>query len=1217
MDNPETQGLRLLALDGGGIRGLSMLIILEHLMYKLKVEENLPAVPHPCDYFDLIGGTSTGGLIALMLGRLRMSVEDAVNAYGQLAKEVFSDVKPLGSDGRFKASKLEKAIKQIVRTRSASQNPEEKLEDTRNNACKMFVCTTTAVNMSLPVLLRTYNTPDHPAMDCTIWQAGRATSAVPTFFKQVKIGRPGMEEAYLDGGMGHNNPTAALLLEAKVLFPDKQIACIISLGTGQPHTINIPKPSLLNRFIPLDVVKAIQKIAMDCEKEHQSLAHHFDGVTKLYFRFNVEQGMQDIQLNQWEKLGDVMANTRQYIQSQPVVKQLADAVTSLSEKIGRVSTTSLATAAAHDGVKQSEAALALVRCPPSSQIFQGRQDILAKMTEYFSKDIGTRHIYVLHGLGGSGKTQISLKFLDTANHEATPRFTKQFFINASSLQTLDTAFKNIAIAHKIGNSLQDALSWLITQIEEWMLLFDNADDTNINLFPFFPRCTHGNIIITSRNPQLTVHGPTSHSKVGDMDEIDAIDLLLLRAAKEYSAETAKKALEIVKAGAYISKIDCFHQYLSIYQQHRARLLQECPEQSHDDYKWTVYTTWQISFEKLSPLAAEFLQMCSLLHYKNITEDIFKQAAAWRAEDKEDAQTMQEARTFLQNFLSVSGTWDLLSFMQILAEIKGYSLLDNHVGGTFSIHPLVHLWCQTTLKDEPKARECMTDILGMSVRLTDDRFQFRIGLMPHVDALIQSPAAVKPVFQRKYMKIYFDSGRYQETELFQATVLEKQKTLLGTDHPDTLLAMGNLAFTYDQLGRYQEAELLKATVLQKRKTLLGADHPHTLLAMGNLASTYSQLGRYQEAELLETTVLEKRKTLLGANHPDTLLVMANLASTYSQLGRYQEAELLKATVLEKQKTLLGADHPDTLLAMANLASTYCELGRYQEAELLKATVLEKRKTLLGADHPDTLLAMANLASTYSQLGRYQEAELLEATVLEKRKTLLGAEHPDTLRAMANLAFTYSQLGRYQEAELLETTVLEKRKTLLGADHPHTLLAMGNLASTYSELGRYQEAELLEATVLEKRKTLLGAEHPDTLLAMGNLASTYSELGRYQEAELLEATVLEKRKTLLGAEHPDTLRAMANLAFTYCELGRYQEAELLEATVLEKRKTLLGAEHPDTLLAMANLASTYSQLGRYQEAKEPQAQYDHTCLNRVAPCKVCDWVIWLLSSKVSGS
>jgi hypothetical protein len=133
-----------------------MLIILEDLMRKLKVAEDLPDVPHPCDYFDLIGGTSTGGcvlclhmkyfgysdrvrLIALMLGRLRMSVKDAVKAYGELSKEVFSDVKSQGSDGWFKASKLEKAIKGIVGAHSASQDPEEGMKDTREKTCKTCV----------------------------------------------------------------------------------------------------------------------------------------------------------------------------------------------------------------------------------------------------------------------------------------------------------------------------------------------------------------------------------------------------------------------------------------------------------------------------------------------------------------------------------------------------------------------------------------------------------------------------------------------------------------------------------------------------------------------------------------------------------------------------------------------------------------------------------------------------------------------------------------------------------------------------------------------------------------------------------------------------------------------------------------------------------------------------------------------------------------------
>ena len=74
----EVAPLRILSLDGGGVRGISSLYILKELMAQIAREhraENPGASelsPRPCDYFDLICGTSTGGLIALMLGRLRM-----------------------------------------------------------------------------------------------------------------------------------------------------------------------------------------------------------------------------------------------------------------------------------------------------------------------------------------------------------------------------------------------------------------------------------------------------------------------------------------------------------------------------------------------------------------------------------------------------------------------------------------------------------------------------------------------------------------------------------------------------------------------------------------------------------------------------------------------------------------------------------------------------------------------------------------------------------------------------------------------------------------------------------------------------------------------------------------------------------------------------------------------------------------------------------------
>ncbi|KAG8902922.1 hypothetical protein FRB99_003948 [Tulasnella sp. 403] len=85
---PRPRPLRLLSLDGGGVRGIVSLIMLQRIM------DRIAPGCKPCEYFDLIGGTSTGGLIAMMLGRLRMTTAECIVAYKHLAKEVF-DVYPM------------------------------------------------------------------------------------------------------------------------------------------------------------------------------------------------------------------------------------------------------------------------------------------------------------------------------------------------------------------------------------------------------------------------------------------------------------------------------------------------------------------------------------------------------------------------------------------------------------------------------------------------------------------------------------------------------------------------------------------------------------------------------------------------------------------------------------------------------------------------------------------------------------------------------------------------------------------------------------------------------------------------------------------------------------------------------------------------------------------------------------------------------------------
>lgn len=135
--------------DGGGVRGYSMLILLREFMHQTyerihaipdeSLDEDRPedqasddADPRPCDYFDLIAGTGTGGLIAIMLGRLRMSIVDCMDVYVQMTRRVFETDKTIAGipyrSTLFKASKLEDAIRDCVR-KNQGKNQHESVDE--------------------------------------------------------------------------------------------------------------------------------------------------------------------------------------------------------------------------------------------------------------------------------------------------------------------------------------------------------------------------------------------------------------------------------------------------------------------------------------------------------------------------------------------------------------------------------------------------------------------------------------------------------------------------------------------------------------------------------------------------------------------------------------------------------------------------------------------------------------------------------------------------------------------------------------------------------------------------------------------------------------------------------------------------------------------------------------------------------------------------------
>jgi hypothetical protein len=107
-----------------------MFLILQELMHRTFVEMEGRAprrheIPKPCDHFDLIVGTGTGGLIALMLGRLRLDIETCKELYVRLTRYVFETDKTFAGipyrSTLFKATKLEEAIKECVREHTVNE----------------------------------------------------------------------------------------------------------------------------------------------------------------------------------------------------------------------------------------------------------------------------------------------------------------------------------------------------------------------------------------------------------------------------------------------------------------------------------------------------------------------------------------------------------------------------------------------------------------------------------------------------------------------------------------------------------------------------------------------------------------------------------------------------------------------------------------------------------------------------------------------------------------------------------------------------------------------------------------------------------------------------------------------------------------------------------------------------------------------------------------
>src|ERR1700761_4624586 len=119
-------------------------------------------------------------------------------------------------------------------------------------------------------------------------------------------------------------------------------------------------------------------------------------------------------------------------------------------------------------------------------------------------------------------------------HFGFHRFTKVYLIAANTEESIKASFYDIAVKNGLSRSSEwkAGLQWLTKLEEEWIVLYDNADDPKIDLGQFLPQSSHGNIIVTSRNSTLKQLSIRSQEVKGLVPE-DGVQLLLKHVIKNH------------------------------------------------------------------------------------------------------------------------------------------------------------------------------------------------------------------------------------------------------------------------------------------------------------------------------------------------------------------------------------------------------------------------------------------------------------------------------------------------------------------------------------------------------------------------------------------------------------------------------------------------------------------------------------------------------------
>lgn len=324
----------------------------------------------------------------------------------------------------------------------------------------------------------------------------------------------------------------------------------------------------------------------------------------------------------------------------------------------------------------------------------------------------------------------------------------------------------------------------------------------------------------------------------------------------------------------------------------------------------------------------------------------------------------------------------------LRDLVGASLLLERQGSDApQLHALLAQAMSSLLPDAgartPALRQALIATLTRRLDAADD-IREHPGLradLPHARHLFLADRGVDTLrLGRRLAKFDAARGDYRAAIVIGETGLRRARAMLGNEHLDTLISMADLSASLIRNGDVGRA---LALLIEERATCLrtlGPEHTESLTANNNLAAVYRAEGRLLRARRLDALTLAVRRRAFGNLDEKTLSSINNLGVDYLHADDPARAEPLFVEAVAGRSQVLGADHADTLVSRGNLLTAIDMSGRHEVAADAGEALLATFRRVDGDTHPDTLTTMHILAPVMFEAGRVTRAlELIDEAV----------------------------------------------------------------------------------------------------------------------------------------------------------------------------------------------------------------------------------------------